>query len=184
MFARRFHCCHTVLYCATRLLIGAMTEQKSKFRRTGYVSNTPFLLRDALRLLHALAAHPSQVAIVCLLQVWHELFMWHNAGNAVGWHPAGFAPGKGLYNQPGLEHCENEQTKRRIHNLVAACGMLEHLTPIATRLATEDEITRWVRVVCARAAKNDSLLIPYGLELNSLARPGSTRATTSPRSRS
>lgn len=67
--------------------------------------------------------------------VWHELYMWHNTGNAAGIMPAG------LTVQP-YEHAENPETKRRFKNLLDASGMTARLTPIEPRAATEAEILR------------------------------------------
>jgi acetoin utilization deacetylase AcuC-like enzyme len=44
--------------------------------------------------------------------------------------------------QPG-EHVENPETKRRIRNLLEVSGVLERLTMIRPRYATEDEIARF-----------------------------------------
>ncbi len=62
--------------------------------------------------------------------VWHELYMWHNTWN---WAQV-FPPG--LTVQPG-EHAENPETKRRLRNLVEVSGLLDQLTPIKPRSATE-----------------------------------------------
>ena len=62
--------------------------------------------------------------------VWHELYMWHNTWN---WAQV-FPPG--LTVQPG-EHAENPETKRRLRNLVEVSGLIDHLTPIKPRSATE-----------------------------------------------
>ncbi len=68
--------------------------------------------------------------------VWHELYMWHNTWN---WAQV-FPPG--LTVQPG-EHAENPETKRRLRNLVEVSGLLDQLTPIKPRHATESEIARF-----------------------------------------
>lgn len=39
-------------------------------------------------------------------------------------------------------HWENVETKRRLHNLVNASGLIDHLVPIKPRAATEDELAR------------------------------------------
>ena len=68
--------------------------------------------------------------------VWHELYMWHNTWN---WAQI-FQPS--LTVQPG-EHAENPETKRRFRNLLDVSGMLDALTPVKARPATEDEIARF-----------------------------------------
>ncbi len=67
--------------------------------------------------------------------VFHELYLWHNTGNLAGVMP---------YGNPvePYEHAENPDTKRRIRNLMAVTGLLDVLTPIAPRAATEDEVLR------------------------------------------
>jgi hypothetical protein len=39
---------------------------------------------------------------------------------------------------------ENVETKRRMHNLVVASGLIEKLIPLKPRMATEDELERCV----------------------------------------
>lgn len=68
--------------------------------------------------------------------VYHELYMWHNTGNLAGVMPFGFPV------QP-YEHAENPETKRRMHNLLEASGVLRQLTAIAPREATDEEILRF-----------------------------------------
>lgn len=67
--------------------------------------------------------------------VYHELYMWHNTGNLAGVLPFGFPV------QP-YEHAENPETKRRMRNLLDASGLLEQLTSIEPREATDEEILR------------------------------------------
>mgnify|MGYP006266037287 CR=1 FL=1 len=67
--------------------------------------------------------------------VWHELYMWHDTGNAAGFLPPG------LTVQPG-DHFENPETKRRFKNLLDACGVTEKLVAIAPRAATRAELER------------------------------------------
>jgi len=69
--------------------------------------------------------------------LWHEHFGWHDTGTNVGLFPAN--PAAGL--QP-LRHFENAETKVRMHSLLAASGLLEQLTPLAPRPATEAELAR------------------------------------------
>jgi acetoin utilization deacetylase AcuC-like enzyme len=66
----------------------------------------------------------------------HELYMWHDTGSAGGVFPAG------LTIEPG-RHAENPDTKRRFRNLLEVSGILEQLTPIKPRMATEEEILRF-----------------------------------------
>lgn len=67
--------------------------------------------------------------------VFHELYLWHNTGNLAGIMP---------YGNPvePYEHAENPDTKRRIRNLMAVTGLLDHLKPIEPRAATDTEILR------------------------------------------
>ncbi len=67
--------------------------------------------------------------------VYHELYMWHNTGNLAGVLPFGFPV------QP-YEHAEHPETKRRMRNLFEASGLLDQLTSIAPREATDEEILR------------------------------------------
>jgi predicted Zn-dependent peptidase len=95
--------------------------------------------------------------------VWHELYMWHNTWN---WAQV-FPPG--LTVQPG-EHAENPETKRRLRNLVEVSGLLDHLTPIKPRSATEPELARfhtrdYIQRIKALSAENGgeaSELTPFG----------------------
>jgi acetoin utilization deacetylase AcuC-like enzyme len=95
--------------------------------------------------------------------VWHELYMWHNTWN---WAQV-FPPG--LTVQPG-EHAENPETKRRLRNLVEVSGLLEQLTPIKPRSATESELARfhtrdYIQRIKALSAENGgeaSELTPFG----------------------
>jgi len=68
--------------------------------------------------------------------VYHELYMWHETGNHAG--PVAY----GYPVQP-YEHEENPETKRRLRNLLEVSGLLERLTPIAPRPATEEEMLRF-----------------------------------------
>lgn len=67
--------------------------------------------------------------------VWHELYMWHNTGNAAGIMPSG------LTVQP-YEHAENPETKRRFKNLMDMTGLTKKLIQLDPRPATEEEILR------------------------------------------
>jgi len=95
--------------------------------------------------------------------VWHELYMWHNTWN---WAQV-FPPS--LTVQPG-EHAENPETKRRLRNLIEVSGLLDHLTPIKPRPATEDELARlhdraYIARIKAMSVENGgdaSTLTPFG----------------------
>lgn len=95
--------------------------------------------------------------------VFHELYLWHNTGN----YAQVFPPG--LTVQPG-EHAENPETKRRIRNLLEVSGLLDHLTPIKPRPATEAEILRFhtqghldkIRSMSAAGGGDASHLTPFG----------------------
>ncbi|MCP5199782.1 MAG: class II histone deacetylase [Gammaproteobacteria bacterium] len=67
--------------------------------------------------------------------VFHELYLWHNTGNLAGVMP---------YGNPvePYEHAENPDTKRRIRNLMAVSGLLDQVTEIKPRPATEAEVLR------------------------------------------
>jgi acetoin utilization deacetylase AcuC-like enzyme len=95
--------------------------------------------------------------------VWHELYMWHNTWN---WAQV-FAPS--LTVQPG-EHAENPETKRRFRNLVEVSGLIDHLTTIKPRYATEDELARFhdrayiarIKALSAENGGDASTLTPFG----------------------
>ncbi|MBW4717923.1 class II histone deacetylase [Saccharothrix obliqua] len=67
--------------------------------------------------------------------VYHELYGWHDTGTHAGLLPAD--PRRGL--QP-FRHYENAEAKRRVHELVVATGLVDRLTRLAPRPATDDEI--------------------------------------------
>jgi acetoin utilization deacetylase AcuC-like enzyme len=67
--------------------------------------------------------------------VWHERYMWHMTGFAAGGLPAGG------FIEPDI-HIENPAAKRRIRNLLEVTGVLDALTPIRPRPATEAEVLR------------------------------------------
>ncbi|MCB8876378.1 class II histone deacetylase [Acidisoma silvae] len=67
--------------------------------------------------------------------VWHERYMWHNTGMAAGSMPAGG------FLEPDI-HIENPAAKRRMRNLLDVTGVLDHLTTIKPRAATEEEVLR------------------------------------------
>lgn len=65
--------------------------------------------------------------------VWHETFMWHQQGKFSGLMPATYPV------QPG-SHYETPDSKRRIKNLMDACGLTRKLEHIEPRLATDAEL--------------------------------------------
>ena len=65
----------------------------------------------------------------------HELYLWHEPGSAALFFPAG------LKVQPG-QHAENAETKRRFRNLMEVSGLLDQVTVVKPRYASEDEILR------------------------------------------
>lgn len=69
--------------------------------------------------------------------LYHEIFGWHDTGTSVGVFPAQVSAGL----QP-WRHFENPETKRRIHELIVVSGLVDSLTRIRPRPATEAEIAR------------------------------------------
>jgi acetoin utilization deacetylase AcuC-like enzyme len=67
--------------------------------------------------------------------VFHELYLWHNTGNAALVFPSS------LTVQPG-EHAENPETKRRLKNLLDVSGLSDQMVRLPPRPATEDELAR------------------------------------------
>jgi len=67
--------------------------------------------------------------------VYHEVFGWHDTGTNAGLLPADHRRGI----QP-FQHFENPETKRRLHELVVVSGVIDRLTRIAPRKATDEEI--------------------------------------------
>lgn len=103
--------------------------------------------------------------------VCHELYFWHNTQN---WNQL-FEPG--LTIQPG-EHAENPETKRRFRNLAEVSGMLDRLTPIAPRPATDAELLRFhtkahldhIRALSDAGGGDASELTPMGRGSDEIAR--------------
>ena len=96
--------------------------------------------------------------------VFHELYLWHDTRNYASLFPPG------LTIEPG-EHAENPTTKRRFRNLLEVSGLLEQLTPIRPRPATEAEVARFhtpdyiarIREMSSRADGGDAgVLTPFG----------------------
>ncbi len=67
--------------------------------------------------------------------VYHELYGRHDTGTYAGLVPAD--PRRGI--QP-FRHFENPEPKRRAHELVVATGLIDRLTRLAPRPATDEEI--------------------------------------------
>ncbi|RLA52513.1 MAG: class II histone deacetylase [Gammaproteobacteria bacterium] len=67
--------------------------------------------------------------------VHHEIYLWHESGNHAGTLPHGNPV------QPG-EHAEHQETKRRIRNLLEVSGLLNQLTKVEARHATEKDLLR------------------------------------------
>ncbi|MBL8183203.1 MAG: class II histone deacetylase, partial [Blastocatellia bacterium] len=71
--------------------------------------------------------------------------------------------------QPG-EHAENPETKRRLRNLIEVSGLIDHLTPIKPRYATEEELARFhtrehiarIKALSAENGGDASYLTPFG----------------------
>lgn len=61
---------------------------------------------------------------------WHELFAWHDAGRM-----------NANFVEP-IDVLDSPETKRRFRNLLEASGLLENLSAISARAATDDEILR------------------------------------------
>ncbi len=64
---------------------------------------------------------------------WHELFAWHDTGNAAGVISAGG------FVQPD-KHAEHAETKRRFAGLVEVSGLLNHLVRIQVAPATPEDV--------------------------------------------
>jgi acetoin utilization deacetylase AcuC-like enzyme len=67
--------------------------------------------------------------------LWHEKYMWWDTRHAGVFIPAGG------WIEPD-EHVENPRTKRRLKNLLDACGLSEQLHWLTPRPATVDELCR------------------------------------------
>ncbi len=95
--------------------------------------------------------------------VFHELYLWHDTGNAALFIPPS------LTVQPG-ENAENPETKRRMKNLLEVSGISEKLTHLKPRHATEDELARChtrehidrIRSMSAAGGGDASQWTPFG----------------------
>jgi acetoin utilization deacetylase AcuC-like enzyme len=112
--------------------------------------------------------------------VFHELYLWHNTGNAALLYPPN------LTVQPG-EHAENPETKRRMKNLLEVSGLTDHLVNIKPRPATDDELARFhtrdhiekIRSMSDAGGGDASVLTPFGagsFEIAKLAAGGAIMA--------
>jgi len=112
--------------------------------------------------------------------VWHEKYMWHDTGNALG-----VLPVSGDF-QPWT-HFENPETKRRLKNLMDAYGFTEKLKPIAPISASVEQICRvhtseyveHIQKLSADKGGNAGESTPFGLgsyEVASLAAGGAIAA--------
>lgn len=93
----------------------------------------------------------------------HELYLWHDTGNAATWYPPGLAI------EPG-EHAENPATKRRFKNLMEVSGLADRLVRIHAAPVDADDLALFhTRDYIARIkAQSDagggdaSYLTPFG----------------------
>lgn len=67
--------------------------------------------------------------------VYNEVFGWHDTSTNAGLFPADHRLGI----QP-FQHFENAETKRRLHELIVVSGLIDQLTPVRPRKATDEEI--------------------------------------------
>jgi acetoin utilization deacetylase AcuC-like enzyme len=67
--------------------------------------------------------------------VWHEKLMWFDTGTFAGPMPVGG------WVQPG-EASENPEAKRRIKNLLDACGMTAHMKVVTPTPASDEDVLR------------------------------------------
>src|SRR4051812_45682038 len=68
--------------------------------------------------------------------VFHERYLWHDAGPHASVIPAGG------YVEPG-PHAESPERVRRLRSLVEVSGLGELLVPLRPRPAERDELTRF-----------------------------------------
>ncbi|UDL94582.1 class II histone deacetylase [Lichenihabitans sp. PAMC28606] len=93
----------------------------------------------------------------------HELYLWHDTGNAATFFPPG------LTIEPG-DHAENASTKRRFRNLMEVSGLLEHLTTVASVPIDEDDLALFhgrdyierIKAMSAARGGDASHLTPFG----------------------
>ena len=93
----------------------------------------------------------------------HELYLWHDTGNAATFFPPG------LTIEPG-EHAENASTKRRFRNLMEVSGLVDKLTPISSVPVSEDDLALFhtrdyvarIKSLSADRGGDASYLTPFG----------------------
>ena len=93
----------------------------------------------------------------------HELYLWHDTGNAATFFPPG------LTIEPG-EHAENAATKRRFRNLMEVSGLIEQLVPIRAIPASEADLALFhapdyierIKALSAERGGDASYLTPFG----------------------
>ena len=113
--------------------------------------------------------------------VWDERYMWHDPG------PGAAVERAGGWIEPGDLLAETPATKRRLRNLVEVAGLMEHLVPVAPRLATEQELLRFhtrehlerVRELSAGVGESvgfDAWVGPGSYDIARLAAGGATNA--------
>ncbi|HJO11639.1 MAG: class II histone deacetylase [Gammaproteobacteria bacterium] len=114
--------------------------------------------------------------------VWHEKYMWHDTGAALG-----VLPVNGEF-QPWV-HFENPETKRRLKNLLDAYKVTDTLVPIAPTPASEEQLLRVhtaeyvdrIETLSANQGGNAGELTPFGpgsYEIALLAAGGCIAAST------
>lgn len=93
----------------------------------------------------------------------HELYLWHDTGNAATWYP----PGPTI--EPG-EHAENPATKRRFKNLVEVSGLSDRLVRIDAEPVTEEDLALFhtrdyisrIKAMSGDRGGDASYLTPFG----------------------
>ncbi|SMH36913.1 class II histone deacetylase [Mesorhizobium australicum] len=93
----------------------------------------------------------------------HELYLWHDTGNAAAWFPPG------LSIEPG-EHAENAATKRRFKNLMDVSGLTDRLARIDAIPVVEDDLALFhapdyiarIKAQSAAGGGDASFLSPFG----------------------
>ncbi|MDX3929818.1 MAG: class II histone deacetylase [Shinella sp.] len=93
----------------------------------------------------------------------HELYLWHDTGNAATLYPPG------LTIEPG-EHAENAATKRRFRNLMEVSGLTEQLAKVDSVPVTEDDLAlfhsrdhiRRIKALSDDRGGDASYLTPFG----------------------
>jgi acetoin utilization deacetylase AcuC-like enzyme len=93
----------------------------------------------------------------------HELYLWHDTGNAATFFPPG------LTIEPG-EHVENAATKRRFRNLVEVSELLDHLALIPSLPLTDEDLALFhtrayierIKALSAERGGDASHLTPFG----------------------